>query len=172
MIRGYISIILTILLAVALGWTAHGIYLQYTADDVEMPQQSTLSKVSNFLNAAELMSPQDRISEDDIFVYDNQVVIDVENPIWSSFTDTNSMDPLLDVGANGIEIIPKTENDVHVGDVISYKTESGIVIHRVVDIRSDEQGLYYVLKGDNNPVPDKERVRFKDIQGILVAVVY
>jgi signal peptidase I len=82
------------------------------------------------------------------------------------------MDPLLDVGANGIEIIPKTENDIHVGDVISYKTESGIVIHRVVDIRSDEQGLYYVLKGDNNPVPDKERVRFKDIQGILVAVVY
>jgi hypothetical protein len=172
MIRGYISIILTILLAVALGWTAHGIYLQYTVDDVKMSQQSTLSKVSNFLNAAELMSPQDRISEDDIFVYDNQVVIDVENPIWSSFTDTNSMDPVLDVGANGIEIIPQSVNDIHVGDIISYKTKAGVIIHRVVDIRSDEEGLYYVLKGDNNPVPDKERVRFKDIQGILVAVIY
>ncbi len=172
MFRGYVTVALTILIAIALGWTVHGLYLQYTADNVEMPQQSTLSKVSNFLNSAELMSPQDHISEDQIKVYNDEVILDIDNAVWSSFTDTNSMDPLLDINANGIEIIPQSVNEIHVGDIISYKTENGIVIHRVVDIRLDEQGLYYVLKGDNNPVPDKEKVRFKDVQGILVAVVY
>lgn len=176
--RGHFLMYLAVVIAIAIGWVGHGIYLDFVApseENVLIPEtNSMLTKVNNFLrfSSAEIMSPQDHITEDHIKVYDDQVVLEIDDPIWSSFTDTNSMDPLLDIGANGIEIIPQNEDDIHVGDVISYDSGSGIVIHRVIEIGADEEGIYYIVKGDNNPIADKEKVRFHQIQGILVAVVY
>lgn len=175
--RGHLLIYVVIVLAVALGWIGHSLYLDFSASEEEVlipGQESVLEKVNNFfsLSSSEIMSPDDHISEDQIRVYDDRVVLDVEDSVWSSFTDTNSMDPLLDAGANGIEIKPKFEDDIHVGDVISYQSGKGVVIHRVIEIGSDEEGIYYIVKGDNNPIADKEKVRFSAVQGILVAVVY
>ncbi len=176
--RGHFLVYTAIVLAVALGWIAHSLYLDFSASEEEtvlVPgDDGVLEKVNNFLtlSSSEIMSPNDHITEEQIRVYDDRVVLDVDDPVWSSFTDTNSMDPLLDAGANGIEIKPVSEDDVHIGDVISYKSGNGVVIHRVIGIEDDEQGVYYIVKGDNNPIPDKEKVRFSDVQGILVAVVY
>ena len=165
-----------IILSVALGWLSHSIYLNYgNQNTLKIPgQESVLTKVSNALtfSSAEVMSPGDHITEEDILVYENEVVLDIENAYWSSFTDTNSMDPILDVTANGIEIKPKSENDIHVGDMISYNTVNGFVIHRVIEINTDSSGMYYTVKGDNNPYSDFVKVRFADVSGILVAVVY
>ena len=44
--------------------------------------------------------------------------------------------------------------------------------HRVIEVGSDTAGGYYIVKGDNNPVEDSEKVRFAQIEGIVVAVVY
>ncbi len=175
--RGHFLIYLVVVAAVALGWIGHSLYLDFSASEEEVlapGQNGVLEKVNNFLtfSSSEIMSPQDHISEEQIRVYDDRVVLDVDDPVWSSFTDTNSMDPLLDAGANGIEIKPVSEDDIHIGDVISYKSGNGVVIHRVIGVGYDELGIYYVVKGDNNPIPDKEKVRFSDVQGILVAVVY
>lgn len=176
--RSYFLMYIAIVLAVALGWIGHSLYLDFSASEEEavlVPgQDGVLEKVNNFLTLSsfEIMSPEDHISEEQIRVYNDRVILDVDDPIWSSFTDTNSMDPLLDAGANGIEIKPVSENDIHIGDIISYKSGNGIVIHRVIGIEKDEQGVYYIVKGDNNPIPDKEKVRFSNVQGILVAVVY
>jgi hypothetical protein len=165
-----------IALALAVGWTAHSVYLDsYTPQENNLliPGQSSIfAKVNGLFSSAEIMSPEDHITENQIKVYNNEVVLDIDNAVWSSFTDTNSMDPLLDINANGIEIVPQSEDDIHIGDIISYDSGTGIVIHRVIGILSDEDGLYYVMKGDNNPIPDKQKVRFSDVEGILVAVVY
>ena len=119
-------------------------------------------------------SPYDHIPESSIHVFQDRIVLDIKNASWASFTDTNSMDPFIDAGANSIEIKPKSEHDIHIGDVISFKTEyaDGIIIHRVVDIGEDNQGRYFITKGDNNPEIDPGKRRFEDIQGIVVAVVY
>jgi hypothetical protein len=176
--RGHLLIYLAIVLAIILGWVGHSLYLDVAVpgeENVLVPgKEGVLEKVNNILtfSSAEITSPWDHISEKQIRVYDDRVVLDVDDPIWSSFTDTNSMDPLLDAGANGIEIKPQFEDDIHVGDVISYKTENGIIVHRVIEISYDEEGIYYVVKGDNNPTADKDKVRFADVQGILIAVVY
>ena len=171
-----IHLYLVIVLAIIVGWVGHSVFIDKISpqeNNVLIPGQSSIfAKVNGLFSSAEIMSPADHIIEDQIKIYNNEVVLDVDNAVWSSFTDTNSMDPLLDVGANGIEIIPQSEDDIHVGDIISYDSGTGIVIHRVIDILSDDQGLYYVVKGDNNPIPDKQKVRFSDVQGILVAVVY
>ncbi|MBI5072870.1 hypothetical protein HZA99_03560 [Candidatus Woesearchaeota archaeon] len=176
--RGHIVMYATIILAILFGWVAHSIYIDYAAPQRENPlvpgKSSVLTKLNSMLtfSSAEIMSPQDHISEDAIHVSDANVVLDIPHAQWSSFTDTNSMDPLLDVGANGIEIIPHSADDIHLGDVISYQSGSDMVIHRVIGIDSDDSGIYYTIKGDNNPIADNVRVRFADVSGILVAVVY
>lgn len=121
-----------------------------------------------------LLSPSDSISESQILVYDNQVIIRIPNAQWASYLDTNSMNPVLNSDSNGIEIVPKSINEIHVGDIIAYETKwNNIpVVHRVVDIKEDELGTFFVLKGDNNEKPDPVKVRFDQIRYKLVAIIY
>ncbi len=122
----------------------------------------------------ERASPADRISQNDIHVLNNQVIIDVDEPEWAMFTDTNSMDPVFDAGANAIEIVPKSESEIEVGDIVSYKSEyaDGTIIHRVAQIGQDENGWYATMKGDNNPNADPGKIRFSQIERVVVAVIY
>tara|TARA_B100000315_G_C14470783_1_gene538210 strand:- start:172 stop:642 length:471 start_codon:yes stop_codon:yes gene_type:complete len=126
----------------------------------------------NLFNSPELHSPSDWIKEKQIKVYPNQVIININEPMWASFTNTNSMDPFIDENSNAIEIKPKSPLDIKVGDVISYQTKYSIIIHRVVKIDQDKEGIYYLVKGDNNKITDPFKVRFKDVVGVVVAVIY
>ncbi|MBS3142690.1 hypothetical protein J4464_04875 [Candidatus Woesearchaeota archaeon] len=122
----------------------------------------------------EAESPQDWIQEDQIEVYQDRVIIYVDNPQWARFADSNSMDPLIDEGTNGIEIIPTDTSQISVGDIVSYRSEvaDAIIIHRVVETGYDEGGWYARFKGDNNPQMDPEKVRYEQIQRVLVGILY
>lgn len=136
--------------------------------------------LSSLLNgpSRELLSPHDWVSEEQIRVYADKVEIDLSEfgrqLQWATFTDTNSMDPLLDEGTNAIEFIPRGEEDIHIGDVVSYESPyaSGPIIHRVIAKGADKDGLYYIVQGDNNPDPDPGKVRFPQIKRVLLAVIY
>lgn len=135
--------------------------------------------------APEKTSPSDTIKEENIRVYKNRVeikledqtenewlmVLNLKNVSWSRFTDTNSMDPVLDKEANAIRIKVPCE-EIEVGDIISYKYEEGIIIHRIVHKEKDEKGTYFVTKGDNNPVSDPGKVRCEQVLGKVVAILY
>ena len=118
-------------------------------------------------------SPKERIKMDKIRVYDNKVVIYIDDPKWAVFTDTNSMDPVIDKEAKAIEIDANC-GDIQVGDIVSYKSKKfgGIIIHRVIYIGNDSQGKYFIFKGDNNPVEDPERVRCDQLQRVVVGIIY
>jgi len=147
-----------------------------------MPWQET----PGLSNSPELLSPSDTIKEDQIRVYKNGVavhltnndddwlvILDLDDPSWSRFLDTNSMDPVLDKEANAIRIKPSCPDGISVGDIISYEQPPyGIIIHRVVHKDVDEQGPYFVLKGDNNPTSDPGKVRCDQIKGKLVGIFY
>src|SRR3989338_9757381 len=99
-------LILMSLLLFSLGYViAAGIYSGQFASLMQNPSDI----------AKEQFSPFNRISQDNIHVYSDRVTIDIDNPIWASFADTNSMDPLLDEGSYGVEVKPKSENDINVG---------------------------------------------------------
>jgi hypothetical protein len=119
-------------------------------------------------------SPGDWIKEDQIKVLDNQVIIELKNAKWSKFTDTRSMDPIIDKTSNAIEIVPRNEEDINVGDIVSYRSNfaEGSFIHRVIEKETDKDGVYFVIKGDNNQKPDPGRIRFSQIERVLVAVIY
>ena len=124
-------------------------------------------------SAREIPSPGDRINQDNIHVYNDRVIIDINNPKWARFTNTNSMDPIIDEEAHAIEIMPK-EDSLKIGDIVAYKPKgySGTVIHRIVDIKEDQEGTYYILQGDNNPRPDGQKVRYSQVKGVVVAILY
>lgn len=124
------------------------------------------------LGGQENSSPSDWIKENQIQVYPQQVVLDIPGAKWARFTNTNSMDPFIDETANAIEISPSNPDAIQVGDVIAYQTSYGVLIHRVIEKGIDEQGIYYVVKGDNNQFKDPFKVRFADVQGVVVAVIY
>ena len=127
-----------------------------------------------FFKNKEINSPSDWIVQQQIHLYDDKVVIDLENPQWAVFTDTNSMDPVLDAGAHAIEIVPESPEQINVGDIVSYNSDyaDGTIIHRVIDIGNDEEGWFCRMKGDNNPFEDPGKIRFDQVRRVLVAIIY
>ena len=148
-----------------LGWISSDAQSSISGLNVQRP----LSIYDN-----ELYSPSDWIKEDSIKIYKNYVVIKVPNATWARFADSNSMDPIIDVDSNSIEIKPGNEGDLKIGDIISYEAEftKGVIIHRIVKINEDEDGWYATTRGDNNKYNDPHKVRFEQIKGVLVGIVY
>ena len=165
-----LSGLFTIIVVFILGWSLHDVFNNINS---EQPAKTVTGQVISTLQN-ERPSPSDIIKEQDIHVYNNKVIIDVDDPQWAKFTDTNSMDPVFDKGANAIQIVPTKAEQIQVGDIISFEAgfESGTIIHRVIEIEEDEDGWYARTKGDNNPVRDPGKVRFKQVKKMLVAIIY
>ncbi len=124
-------------------------------------------------NGEEKQSPADRIQDSDINVFANSVRIDIKNAKSRKFIDSNSMDPLIDEGTTTIEIKLKNVDEIKIGDIIAYKVEGYdyAFVHRVVEIGNDEKGAYFITKGDNYWKED-EKVRFSQVEGIVVGILY
>jgi signal peptidase I len=114
-------------------------------------------------------APSDWIKNSQIMVNEDSVVIDVKNASLSSYAPTGSMIPTLDQGANGIRVIPTSPKQINVGDIVSFGDEK--IVHRVVEKGEDEEGIYFVTKGDNNNVVDG-KIRFSDIKYVTIGVLY
>jgi len=122
----------------------------------------------------EVASPSKWITEKQIGVYSQKVILDVEDPQWAMFTDTHSMEPVISSRSYAIEVVPKSADEINVGDIISYNSKyaDGTIIHRVIEKGTDSEGTYFILKGDNNPTSDPGRIRFDQVQRVVVAIIY
>ena len=164
-----IRIIFAILIAFALGML---VSMMVDASPVVEQAQDT---VKIFSNSQDVPSPSDTIKQEDIHVYANRVEIDIAGAIPAVFTDTNSMDPVFDFGATAIELPVTDPNVIQVGDIVSYVTPlapGSVIVHRVVEIGEDEEGLYFIFKGDNNPTTDPDKVRPEQLQRKVIGILY
>ncbi len=178
--------ILAIALAFVVGFAAAGLYsnLALAEKNLQVPENNADGGYeigpTEYLSAIfakdnkEINSPRDRVKETQIFVGKDKVTLDIPNAHWATFTDTNSMDPIIDDGSNAIEVVPQSESDLEIGDIVAYESEyaDGLIIHRIAYIGTDADGKYFVLKGDNNPTSDPGRVRFSQIKSVVVAIIY
>ena len=86
---------------------------------------------------------------------------------------SDSMAPQIKTG-DAVVISDLEPGDVEVGEVIIFQDpeEKGkFVIHRVVSIKDASSVLFFTTKGDNNPVPDAERVPTGEVIGGVAARV-
>ena len=148
-------IILIITLTFLLGWLSNEAWQQLTPKEIPT-------------------APGDHIPEENLQQTNQTITIKINQPFYyTKYSPTKSMLSLLDSGHNGIMIQPNNTTQIKVGDIISYKlNENTTIVHRVKQIRTDEKGIYYIVKGDNNPQADPYRIRPENIQGILVALIY
>jgi len=123
------------------------------------------------LDNKKMASPSDFLKDKDIEANNDSVIIHVNNPILSKYANSGSMLPLINKNSNGIEIKPKSEADINIGDIITFKQNGNLVIHRVIEKGFDDFGIYFITKGDNNEAND-EKVRFEQVESILIAVIY
>ena len=123
------------------------------------------------LAVGEVSAPNDWVSEEDIIVFDDMILLRVSNATLSNYVDSGSMRPVFDEGANGIRVVPKNADEISVGDIVSYRFGKMLVVHRVVEKGFDENGVYFIMKGDNNLVNDG-KVRFEDIEYVTVGVIW
>jgi len=138
---------------------------------LEKEHELALERI-RLLESSSKHSPKNRISDSQITIANNRVIINIENPYTSTFSNTNSMLPLLSNTARAIQIIPISFEELLLGDVISYELNDRIVIHRIIELGFDEAGWYAITKGDNNIHVDPDKVRFEQVRRVLVAVIY
>ncbi len=145
----------------------------------EFPSQenaysSQIYRETAYEGIRDIPSPQNHIEQEQIRVFQDRVIINIENIKWAAFEDTKSMLPYINKDSHALQIEPKCPEEISIGDIVSYKSEyaDGIIIHRVVHKDIDEQGPYFILRGDNNPSNDPGKIRCDQIQRRLVAIIY
>lgn len=148
-----------------LGFLSANLVGYYLTNGLENP----FSMGFNFSDANQ--APFDFIKENQIHIYDDKVVINVRNASLSRYAPTGSMKPVLDENSNGIRIVPKSEEEIHVGDIITFEQDGNLIVHRVIEKGTDKEGTYFITKGDNNSISDG-KIRFKDIRYVTVIMVW
>lgn len=125
------------------------------------------------LTPKELLSPSDHIKEDELTAYRDMVVLK-GNYVLAYYRNTNSMDPVLDETAMGIEKTDFNINEIHEGDIISFKVKgmNDTIVHRVTKIGYDAKGWYAITKGDNILSNDPIITRKEQVQGIIIGIIY
>jgi hypothetical protein len=157
-----------IMLAFFLGWALNGITLHGGAE-----RPATISGYFS-TEPIERLSPSDIISQEQIKIYQDRIIIEVDSPQWATFTNTKSMAPVFDQGNFALQIVPSSYEQIHPGDIISFTSDYavGVIIHRVIETGFDEEGWYAITKGDNNPSRDPGKVRFENIKKLLIGIIY
>ncbi len=115
--------------------------------------------------------PTDRINDSQIEIRNDSIIIHIKNASVSRYSNTSSMNPVLDENANGIEVIPASPEDIHVGDIVTYEQDSMLIVHRVISIGNDANGKYFIVKGDSSEEADG-KIRFEQIKYVLAGILY
>ncbi len=143
----------TLILGIALGWIigmhSNGIILEQPAGYVSTEQ----------------LSPGNYLNENQFYATKTNLLINQPNIQLTRYTNTNSMDPVLDENSNGIEL-PYTGQTLHPGDIISYEKNKTLYIHRIINITNDD----YTVKGDNTTTT--ETIQKEQLRGILIGILY
>ena len=83
---------------------------------------------------------------------------------------SGSMEPNINIG--DMVITKSNEDELEVGDIISYRKGQSVITHRISQILEDENGeKTYRTKGDNNNAEDGEEIYLKDIEGKVIKVI-
>ena len=84
---------------------------------------------------------------------------------------SDSMEPNISTGDMIVGRVPKSADDISVGDVITFEVRSGgataLITHRVTEVRVASNGaITYTTKGDNAPRADSVHPAYSDVVGV------
>lgn len=99
----------------------------------------------------------------------------IASPSMASVDESNK-EPLQDTRAgflqvNDVAVVRKAkkDDDLKVGDIVTYIDENGLcVIHRIVSVSDKNGNTYYSLRGDANNVDDPLPLEKSRIKGVFL----
>ena len=120
-----------------------------------------------------------KVKTTNVHFYNDKIVIDLPLDYYYSGNHIgNSMYPVIT--ENTCEIVLPVKNDtvIEIGDIISFNVTKEYCIknncrymHRVVKKGIDNDGEYYITKGDNNLFKDRIRIRKNDINYMVIMII-
>ena len=127
-----------------------------------------------FTQSPEHLIPNEIIKSNQIWYNGGNITIVTGKRVIGTtiYTNTHSMEPSITSSNKGILIAVNSPEELSIGDIIAFKTEEGDVSHRLIEEGYDEQGWWGITKGDNIGVRDINKVRFEDIRGVTIALIY
>lgn len=128
--------------------------------------------------SGEVPSPRVKIEPQEINYDEHSEVLSISNvksPLWvTSVQDSNSMEPLVDIGH--IVVLsqdPKYLDALNLGDIIIWeKSANESIIHSIIEIEQDESGWYCRTQGLNNSYPDEKKIRKDTIKWVALLVAW
>lgn len=117
-------------------------------------------------------APSHRIPLSQVQFGQDSVVINIDDVVPGLIAPTGSMEPVLTADTIVLEVTPETPAEILPGDIVIYELDDSRIIHRVVRIGWDRHGWFAITKGDSNPAEDPHKVRFDQVRGILVGIIY
>lgn len=162
--KGNIKLLAGLLIALSF---LTGILANYAIQGVYLDKESPY--LIGFGSAIE--QPSNWITENNVEVHDDKVIIYVKDASISRYADSGSMLPVLGDTANGIRIKPESAGQINIGDIITFDNGGKLIVHRVIEKGTDSEGDWFVTKGDNNPETDG-KVYFKDVRYVTIALIY
>lgn len=77
---------------------------------------------------------------------------------------SESMEPELEV--NDLVIVQKCDvTQLQKGDIITFKQDEKTISHRILNITKEKGTIKFETKGDNNKIPDSEKVETEQVYG-------
>lgn len=83
---------------------------------------------------------------------------------------SDSMNPTFRRG-DAVLIDKSKDYDLDIDDIVAFKKDNKIVVHRIIKIKKIKNQYYYTTKGDNNSNDDENEITKEDIVGKLNYVV-
>ena len=82
---------------------------------------------------------------------------------------SNSMKPVFSRGDMVIirKIDKKDIQNLTIGDIIEYRLDNYIIVHRVIDIKEENKKKIFKTQGDNNNAPDSKYVNEEQVIGLV-----
>ena len=119
----------------------------------------------------DILSPK-LISPSIFNLTDDYLTINFNNITFFNITKGISMLPAIHDNSTLLYIVLGNKS-LYKGDIVRFKYKEDVYMHhRIIDIRSDEEGIYHITRGDNNPLNDALRIRRENITHKLVGILY
>lgn len=77
---------------------------------------------------------------------------------------SESMEPTLEI--DDVVIVQKCDtSQLQKGDIITFEQDGRIISHRILDVTKEKGTIKFETKGDNNEIPDPEKVEAGQVYG-------
>jgi hypothetical protein len=147
--------------------------MYYDKECTIQSQEHFMSEGVNYRAVHPDKQPSDHLFFDEMLLYNSKLVINRTNLTYARVKATGSMRPTVSDDSIIIGLDDFTEEDLRVGDIISFTTpKGGRVLHRIVTTKTVNETLFYITKGDNVDRRDSYKTTFDDINYVAVGIIY